>query len=299
MSDEAAILAAIAAQPAEDTPRLAYADWLDEHGDAAARIRAEFIRVQCAIKPLDDLPSADAQQYATLYRRQNEILEGHRRDLLGPLGEELNETDMHRDVTFDRGFVSDLTLEVPRFLRHADAIAAFQPLPVVTVTGLGPWLDALSEQPHHAELIARCRVQSDGHPEPVIFTPNGIWNIFVESWPWSRLVALDLEACLIRDEGLERLAQGVNDNLVSLTELDLSGNEISDDGVRLLVASPLWPRLKRLVLGGNPISDVGAVTLANAAAACSLEYLNLRFTGIGLDGIRALSRVYGGRVDVF
>jgi uncharacterized protein (TIGR02996 family) len=44
MSDEAALLAAILAHPDEDTPRLMYADWLDEHGQPE---RAEFIRIQC------------------------------------------------------------------------------------------------------------------------------------------------------------------------------------------------------------------------------------------------------------
>ncbi len=42
--EETALLAAIAAEPAEDVHRLAYADWLDEGG---RHERAEFIRVQC------------------------------------------------------------------------------------------------------------------------------------------------------------------------------------------------------------------------------------------------------------
>jgi uncharacterized protein (TIGR02996 family) len=58
--EEAAILAAIAQFPHEDTPRLAYADWLDDHADAlpepdAARIRAEFIRLQCELKRYEDV----------------------------------------------------------------------------------------------------------------------------------------------------------------------------------------------------------------------------------------------------
>lgn len=44
MSDEAALLAAILAHPDEDTPRLMFADWLQEHGQPD---RAEFIRLQC------------------------------------------------------------------------------------------------------------------------------------------------------------------------------------------------------------------------------------------------------------
>ncbi len=39
------MLAAIRAAPAEDAPRLVYADWLEEHGDPG---HAKLIRVQCA-----------------------------------------------------------------------------------------------------------------------------------------------------------------------------------------------------------------------------------------------------------
>ena len=46
MTDEQAFLNALKANPADDTTRLVYADWLDEHGDP---LRAEFIRVQCEL----------------------------------------------------------------------------------------------------------------------------------------------------------------------------------------------------------------------------------------------------------
>jgi uncharacterized protein (TIGR02996 family) len=40
MSHEAAFLQAILDSPDDDTPRLVYADWLDEHGQTE---RAEFL----------------------------------------------------------------------------------------------------------------------------------------------------------------------------------------------------------------------------------------------------------------
>ncbi|MFO0825062.1 MAG: TIGR02996 domain-containing protein [Gemmataceae bacterium] len=46
MSDHDALLAAICAEPDEDTPRLAYADLIEENGDST---RAAFIRTQIAI----------------------------------------------------------------------------------------------------------------------------------------------------------------------------------------------------------------------------------------------------------
>lgn len=44
--DDPALLAAILADPADDTVRLVYADWLEENGQTA---RAEFVRVQIAL----------------------------------------------------------------------------------------------------------------------------------------------------------------------------------------------------------------------------------------------------------
>lgn len=46
--DRSAVLRAILEQPEEDTPRLAYADWLDEHGGETDRAHARFIRHQIA-----------------------------------------------------------------------------------------------------------------------------------------------------------------------------------------------------------------------------------------------------------
>ena len=132
-----------------------------------------------------------------------------------------------------------------RPFRHRDLIR-------ISLTGVGVVLDSVAKQSHHVRWVASCRVQSTRHPEPSIVTPLGVRSLFAGgwSWPWDRLRKLDLEACLIRDEGLAELTRGGAAALPLLTDLDVSGNEISDDGVRLLVASPLWPRLKRLVLGG-------------------------------------------------
>lgn len=48
-ADELALIRAIVAHPDDDTPRLIYADWLDEHDQGA---RARLIRVQCSIENL-------------------------------------------------------------------------------------------------------------------------------------------------------------------------------------------------------------------------------------------------------
>src|SRR5687768_3058999 len=58
--DRTALLAAIRAHPDEDTPRLAYADWLDEQGGKPNAARAAFIRaaVEAARRADDGSPAA-------------------------------------------------------------------------------------------------------------------------------------------------------------------------------------------------------------------------------------------------
>lgn len=76
--EQAALLAAIIGHPDEDTPRLIYADWLDEHrpdptpspapGPSA---RAEYIRVQCRLAALP----FDASDYPDLLEREEDLAE--------------------------------------------------------------------------------------------------------------------------------------------------------------------------------------------------------------------------------
>ena len=83
----------------------------------------------------------------------------------------------------------------------------------------------------------------------------------------------------------------------SIRELDLSNNELTDDGVENLLSTDLPQQLKRLVLGGNDITNVGAAMLAEqwpTGDADRLENLNLRFTPIGQAGQAALLRRFGG-----
>jgi uncharacterized protein (TIGR02996 family) len=302
MDQEAALLAAIAAHPEEDTPRLAYADWLDEHSGglpepASARVRAEFIRVQCEIKRLEGLTRPEQNRYVQLYRRQDAILTHHRRDLLGPLGDELSTAEIHRDL-FDRGFVAKLELDAARFIKLAAAIAAWKPLPVVNVYEVGRWLDDLVHNQHH-RIITALSLHSDDWRTEAQFDIEAI-ELGLAAAQWTRLIELNLERCQIGDDGLGALVN-YPASFPVLTNLDLSRNEISDEGVHLLVGWPLWPRLKSLVLGANPISDEGANTLAEAAANSRLEYLNLKFTGITSEGHRVLLRRFPRRtkLDLF
>jgi uncharacterized protein (TIGR02996 family) len=59
MSEEIVFIRAILAAPGDHTPRLVYADWLDERGESDAGFRAEYLRTECQ---LDSLPSKDSRR---------------------------------------------------------------------------------------------------------------------------------------------------------------------------------------------------------------------------------------------
>jgi uncharacterized protein (TIGR02996 family) len=109
MSDEAALLAAIREHPIEDTPRLAYADWLDEHEKPE---RAEFIRTQCALSQI----SEEEDHRTELEIRERQLLAGHAADWALPrppfpafVPSQSEERDGYWSV-FRRGFLEGVAL---------------------------------------------------------------------------------------------------------------------------------------------------------------------------------------------
>lgn len=300
MDDEAAILSAVAAHPGEDTPRLAYADWLDDHAaylpdPDSARVRAEFIRVQCELKKLEDATRAEHDQYIDLYRRQDAIRTRHRRELLGPLGDDFTEVEMNHDVVFDRGFVTELKLDAGRFLKHAAEIAALKPLPEVRVEDGAAFLPELDRVPYSRTLISSLAMQSGKRTE-LFELGDYLTSAEIRLDTWERLGELEMWMCGLGDTGLSALVE--SGGFPTLTQLGLSDNEISAAGVQSLVASPLWPRLKRLVLDRNPLGDDGAFALADAPPT-AIRFLNVRGCGIGQAGRQRLLRRRGWNVALF
>jgi uncharacterized protein (TIGR02996 family) len=293
MSDEDALLAAIAAHPDEDTPRLVYADWLDEHDRP---IRAEFIRLQIEIAQKETLPRAIQNRHVDLWKRNQELIDDHRDELLGPLA--ALPTD--RKIVFRRGFVSELTIYVYEFHAYRLLLSSAHPRPRVTVTGavapvrefLG--FDAVNELEEIDVVNVIQTLPGGSHQDPPRFGAG------FQPSRWPRLEELDISNCLLADRNVALLLR--RELFPVLTDLDLSGNDLTDSVIRSLLDANMSQQLKRLILGGNPLSDAGAIVLAEGwptGANDNLEYLNLKFTNIGQPGHQALLARFGGRIDLF
>jgi uncharacterized protein (TIGR02996 family) len=192
----------------DDTPRLVYADWLDDHGDSD---RAIFIRVQVELArlPLDD------PRRPGLKTSERRLQEKHERLWATPL------LDIVWDWGFRRGFVEFVALPFSTPLDHADTV--FQSAPVRELRLDCP---ALSARP--APLPRR--------PNPRTLEQLANLERLVRCAGLQRLTTLDLSGCRIEDDGLRRLL--ASPHLVQLRSLDLARTGIGSPACGACSAGP-------------------------------------------------------------
>ena len=126
---EQELVAAVLADPDNDKPRLAYAQWLDEREDP----RGELIRVQCQWSELDSIQKLTDQQKGQkdqLAQRQSELLERHFDNWMAALRDlQLRPAQ----AVFQRGFLQkldlcaiDITDESLKLLRHVPELECLE-----------------------------------------------------------------------------------------------------------------------------------------------------------------------------
>jgi uncharacterized protein (TIGR02996 family) len=107
--------------PDDDTLRLVFADWLDEHDDPA---RAEFIRVQVELEPIRT--RLDVPRAAELRDREAILLERHGTEWLGPGADVADEYPAFGPV-FRRGLPEMVCLSCDTFVRRGGELFAACP----------------------------------------------------------------------------------------------------------------------------------------------------------------------------
>jgi uncharacterized protein (TIGR02996 family) len=226
MTHADAFLQDILAHPDDDTPRLIFADWLEEQGDAGNIVRAEFIRVQCALAAAQ-LPE---QQRAGLVRREQQLLGERAEEWARPIRR------LVRFWNFHRGFIDEATMLAHTFLKHAGRLFRSAPIQHLRLS--------LYRVPREWTLSV----------EPVSMAS------LADSKQLRRLRSLDLSENQLESSDVRALV--VSEHLANLIDLNLSHNRIGDSGVRALSASSLLGRLERLDLRGNDFSSGGLRALA-------------------------------------
>ncbi len=307
----------ICANPDDDTPRLVYADWLDENGEPE---RAEFIRAQ-----IQAYRMPESEERWALVARSFELREAHWDEWFGWL--RLPEEQFEAE----RGFVSHICTHISWLVERGDCPR----LPLKALSLHGEHAD-----PQHLADLARCDLSrvthlslwddSDfpaGGPPASTFDdvlallsrvklpvltgleiyqmrvslPTLLHQLTGERTP--RLCGLSLIHAGITSGDLLRLATWPL--LPQLESLRLDGNEIEDGasalrscelgrlrtlhlpgtapdaaGLREMLSNPTLSALADLDLSGNALNRFGAATFS-AARLPSLSRLSLRNNGLG------------------
>jgi uncharacterized protein (TIGR02996 family) len=302
----------VIAHPDEDTPRLMYADWLEENGhdpdssrsgSGSYAARAEFIRthIEYTRLPKDD-PRSDA-----LADRAVALWSAHRKKWYGGL--------KGHGPTFVRGFIEgawtdfvfDL-LDTPAFLRHPIRVlyidrtfpddwtdeAARCPL-FARLTGLGTTGDYWDRSALRAVLafppLAGLRML-DFH-DAYLNGPRAAIEV-ARATNLTRLEVLDLTGNHVGIEGLAALADAPHLRTLRVLRLGSGGessNGITATGLAELTRSRHFTGLEQLVVESNRrVRDEGLVALLRWQQFAHLTELDIGWTGLTEDGIVALAR---------
>jgi uncharacterized protein (TIGR02996 family) len=316
----AALLAAVCADPDNDAPRLAFADWLDRNGESAW---AGVIRKQLVRFP--ELDGAPEHIRDACHGDIPEIIEAHeqvRREL--PLG-----------VTFRRlvrGFPETIHADVDTFLENADALFARLPLRALsTRTGDGA-LHRLADSPHlarlrglvlgwypadadsmrrlgaapHAANLRSLEFSGLSDPASAVALVNcplfprleelrwsfpldhGAVGPFVEAFARlgpTRLRILEQPVCGLNAAGVVRLVNAPAAG--SLKDLAMGNVPLTDESIKALSTSPRLAGLRSLSFYRS-ITRLPQLKTLLKGPVWRPCFLDLRWSRIGAQGVKAL-----------
>jgi uncharacterized protein (TIGR02996 family) len=289
-----AFLDALSANPGDDALWLVFADWLDDHGEAA---RAEAIRAGCE---LDRLPPAD-DRAQELGRRAEDLEIECERQWLGEWADRLVRWRLRR------GFLHHVTLGSEVFLRHGGDLLREHPVRRFHfVDGEGEPIppEAVPDvvaSPHLAGVrsldLAGGKQRSDfSHPRP---SPSGpAWaNALAAASHAARLEELVFPNAPGSGDGrrlsagdLRRLAAA--EHLRSLRVLDLGDEyenpDLNAEAVAVLASASFAGRLRHLGLAYCPLGDEGVARLAGDRSFALLRSLDLEACTVTDRSVRAV-----------
>ncbi len=247
MSVDQAFLDDIIEHPDDDTPRLIFADWLDDQGDPASAARAELIRVQCRLAANPGMTGARG-----LFQRQQAILAEYEEQWVRDIGVPLAEW------TFERGFVARVRMDASILLEDAGFFCRRVPVQHLKLFWTETQPNKIPEDLQRLRTFpARRNLISLEMPHQLL--PSAAVEALASWDELTRLQVLDLSRNLIGDAGIRALVY--SSLFTQLVILNLSHNEITARSVRQLIncvetleAAGITPRLRTLILSSQPLS---------------------------------------------
>jgi uncharacterized protein (TIGR02996 family) len=304
MTDGDALRRAVIESPDEDTPRLIYADWLEENGQPE---RAAFIRAQ--------IEAASAERFGPQARaaapRAEELLKKHRAAWTAHI------RNLGAYFHFGRGFVEQLTTDVSEFTRCAAELFEIEPVQALLLARDTDPSSRASLQPvfeipqlrriRRLEFAPRIEFDYDDYEA---FTKSshldGLTDLALEDNPihpaWIRdvllgdrfpaLVGLDLTDDTNLGPALVAAFEGAKHRVIR--RLNVSRVTFSSDSLRRLLMSPCLQMVEELRLGWvAPQGDTGPMFHLDPGWVLPWEHLavlDLNGQRLGDEGVRAIAR---------
>jgi len=299
MSSHDAFRYAICQCPEDLTPRLIYADWLDERDDAISHAHAEFIRLQ--VESIDICENSPSGQRLRL--RQRDLLKAHGDDWIrrtanceGSSSNDRGCLSVIHGWHFNRGFIEAITIEAEEFLRHGEELVRRFPLTQIrfrlqrsdrnTIT-------KLSESEYLQNLTAI-------EFEPVRYGESGLGNLglrtILQSSHLHQIRRLHLDRQNLTNHAIRLLIEWPG--LLNLQRLDLSRNQqhndtqdgMDGDGIAQLLGTQRLRNLEWLKLDQIPIGIVGVDAFTVAGRLDKLRSLSLERCRIGSHGVQTIAQ---------
>jgi uncharacterized protein (TIGR02996 family) len=250
--DHAAFMEAIVNRPDDDTPRLIYADWLEERGDP----RGRFVRVQCALERMAD----NDPRLPSLADEAADLLAAHEAEWIAPL------RGYVRDWRFRRGFVDWVDADESWVLAQTAASFASFPVRGICLRFQPRSMPDLAACPHLARI--ECLSFRGG------FLRDRELRELIASPYLDRLTELDMEGHGIETGGVRSLTE--SRLMPRLRSLDLSKNHaVGDQAARALAAAAGAAGLHTLKLGHTNLTARGVNDLFGSPFLVGLRHLEL------------------------
>ncbi|MCI0702657.1 MAG: TIGR02996 domain-containing protein [Planctomycetia bacterium] len=309
MNDREALYSAILAHPDEDTPRLMFADYLEEHKDAKY---AKFIRKQIELAKVPEWDPLWVREW----HEDRDAITGNKFEKLAPkLADGLEWPPL---TAFRRGFpwqVSTTTLEP--FLAHADRLAKAIPLQALEIHAdpevyQSPFdLTPLLASPHLSRmkqlLFSLTRLQRSAiqklQKSPHIPNLTGLAFEYANVEPLAvpaifrqpligQLESLRFDNCTV---SWTALAAGINAVRVPhrlRSFIVEEGSTMHFTNIEIFNA-PLLCGLKEFDLSGQNLREENVRALCESPLVNSLESLTLHKTSPGVQGVKAIAECAG------
>jgi uncharacterized protein (TIGR02996 family) len=292
MTERDALLRAVCENPDDDTPRLVYADWLQENGDEA---RAEFIRLQVAIAAMSDGKAKQKKQ-----AREKQLLDAHKEQWAEPLKPYfayyyagIYAHHYAPPVVFRRGFVESIAMDVETFRARGGEVFALAPVRELRVQDAQS-LDDLAESKHllrlHTLNLGGAVLSEQGSGASVLLRSKYLANL-------TALVAGGQDDNGHLDPAGLRAIAGSR-HLAKLEHLNVGGNwmfgQHADRRRAAAYRKVLWslgekmPVLRELRLSNIGLEDGEVLGLLQQRWVRQLRVLDLSRNSLGPEGCKAL-----------